>query len=50
MPDGWVKERQKPLDFFRPASDKPDYYYDGSFNWTDEDKQKTAVLIRKVTE
>lgn len=49
LPEGWVKERQKPLEFFKPAIDKPDYYYDGSFNWTDEEKKKTAVLIRKVT-
>jgi putative DNA primase/helicase len=49
LPDGWIKERQKPLEFFRPAIDKPDYYFDGMFNWTGEEKKKTAVLIRKVT-
>lgn len=50
LPDGWIKEKQKPLDFFRPAIDKPDYYIDGTFNWSEEEKKKTSVLIRKVTE
>ncbi|VTT19291.1 DNA primase [Streptococcus dysgalactiae subsp. equisimilis] len=50
LSEDWVKDRQKPLDFFKPAIDKPDYFIDGTFNWKEEDKKKTAVLIRKVTQ
>ncbi|HGI4155321.1 TPA: phage/plasmid primase, P4 family [Streptococcus agalactiae] len=49
LPEGWIKEKQKPLDYFRPSIDKPDYYIDGSFKWSEEMKKRTAVLIRKVT-
>ncbi|WP_260664312.1 hypothetical protein [Streptococcus dysgalactiae] len=41
---------KNPWIFFKPAIDKPDYFIDGTFNWKEEDKKKTAVLIRKVTQ
>ena len=49
LPVGWIKDRQKPLDFFNPTKDKPDYWHDFNFNW-DENKAKKAAVVVMVTQ
>ena len=48
LPVGWIKDRQKPLDFFNPTKDKPDYWHDFNFNWDENEAKKTAVIIAKT--
>lgn len=46
LPDGWGKERQKPMEYFKPKEDKPYYWIDYNFQWDkDIDGKKTTVLI-----
>lgn len=51
LPEGWEKDKSKPLHYFKPHSDKPYYWIDYNFKWEEDvDGKKTAVVIKKVTE
>ena len=45
LPVGWTKDRQKPLNFFNPTKDKPDYWHDFNFSWDENKAKKTAIVI-----